>query len=516
MSAFGGSGRRTDTLSRKAVAGSPRAHELCDANAMIDEKKLEERLVALEAAKSWSPRVVSRLEMLLRSGTDEALYRVNPIQFATEKSIAEAEAIDLFLHACVAGLFDMDWLLVCPMCSDVVESFRSLGKLHTHFHCHLCQSDYEAALDDYITVTFTVSPAVRGIRFHKPDALSAWDYVFHHKMTPGGLLPDGVPWSETAKGLVRELARIEPGSVVNLEVDAAEGALLGQDFESDAQFLFPVASGADVTPLQTPPHVPVTLDRGKCVPAAGSIAPGKVVFEVRNAGTLPTVFGILQLPMVPAEHEHRALRFTPSLSGKRLLMTQTFRDFFRSEVISATEGIAVLDVALVFTDLKGSTALYERIGDLNAYIQVQRHFQHLLDATVRHNGAVTKTIGDAVMAAFLTSADAVQAALDMREAVDELNRDRPQRDFILKIGVHRGASIAVTLNDRLDYFGQTVNIAARVQNLADGDEICITEDVYGAPAVAEIIAPYPVAKSEAELKGVSKAMSVYRLTRMVP
>ena len=100
---------------------------------MIDEKKLEERLVALEASKSWSPRVVSRLEMLLRSGTDEELYRINPIQFATEKSIAEAEAIDLFLHACVAGLFDMDWLLVCPMCSDVVESFRSLRKLHTHF-----------------------------------------------------------------------------------------------------------------------------------------------------------------------------------------------------------------------------------------------------------------------------------------------------------------------------------------------------------------------------------------------
>ena len=182
-------------------------------------------------------------------------------------------------------------------------------------------------------------------------------------------------------------------------------------------------------------------------------------------------------------------------------------------MIGATEGIAVLDVTLVFTDLKGSTALNERIGDLNAYIQVQRHFQHLLDATSAH-GAVTKTIGDAVMAAFSTAADAVQVALDMREAVDQLNRDRPQRDFVLKIGVHRGAAIAVTLNERLDYFGQTVNIAARVQNLADGDEICITEEVYGAPGVAEIIAPYPVAKSEAELKGVSKAMSVYHLARM--
>ena len=477
-------------------------------HAMIDERKLEERLVALEAAKAWSPRVVSRLETLLRSGTDEALYRINPIQFATEKSIAEAEAIDLFLHACVAGLFDMDWLLVCPMCSDVVESFRSLRKLHTHFHCHLCQSDYDAALDDYIAVTFTVSPAVRGIRFHEPDALSAWDYVFSYKITPGGIMPDGVPWREAAKGLVRALTRIEPGATAHLEVDAAEGGLLGQDFESDAQFFFPVAREAGVTP----PHLPVILDRGTCVAAAANIAPGKVVFDVRNAGPLPVVFGILQLPA--ATFQRPKLHFTPSLSGKRLLMTQTFRDVFRSEVISATEGIAVLDVTLVFTDLKGSTALYERIGDLNAYIQVQRHFQHLLDATVRHNGAVTKTIGDAVMAAFLTSADAVQAALDMREAVDQLNRDRPQRDFILKIGVHRGAAIAVTLNERLDYFGQTVNIAARVQNLADGDEICITEDVYGAPAVADIIAPYPVAKSEAELKGVSKAMPVYHLARM--
>src|ERR1700743_362679 len=161
---------------------------------VIDEKKLEERLGTLEAAKSWSPRVVSRLETLLRSDADEALYRINPIRFAPEKSIAETEAIDLFLHACAVGLFDMDWQLVCPMCSDVVESFRSLRKLHTHFHCHLCRSDYDAALDDFITVTFTVAPAVRAIRYHRPEALSASDYLFHHLLMPGGIMPDGVPW----------------------------------------------------------------------------------------------------------------------------------------------------------------------------------------------------------------------------------------------------------------------------------------------------------------------------------
>lgn len=124
---------------------------------MIDEKILDERLTALEAAKSWSPRVVSRLETLLRSGSDEALFRVNPIRFAGERGIAEAEAVDLFLHATLVGLFEMDWLLYCPMCSDVVANFRSLRGLESQYHCHLCQSDYEAALDDYIAVTFTVA-----------------------------------------------------------------------------------------------------------------------------------------------------------------------------------------------------------------------------------------------------------------------------------------------------------------------------------------------------------------------
>ncbi len=164
---------------------------------------------------------------------------------------------------------------------------------------------------------------------------------------------------------------------------------------------------------------------------------------------------------------------------------------------------------MLFTDLKGSTALYERIGDLNAYVRVQRHFEQLVDVMVRHQGAVTKTIGDAVMAAFLTPGDAVRAALEMREAVEQLNRDRAQRDFILKIGVHKGASIAVTLNDRLDYFGQTVNIAARVQNLAGGDEILLTENVHATAGIPEILAPYRVSRSEAELKGVSATMPVY-------
>ena len=82
--------------------------------AAVNEKLLDERLAALEAARGWSPRLVSKLESHIRSADDAALLRINPISFATEKNLAEDEAIDLFLHASALGLFEMNWILICP------------------------------------------------------------------------------------------------------------------------------------------------------------------------------------------------------------------------------------------------------------------------------------------------------------------------------------------------------------------------------------------------------------------
>ena len=161
-------------------------------------------------------------------------------------------------------------------------------------------------------------------------------------------------------------------------------------------------------------------------------------------------------------HCATVLEFEPHLSAKQLLTTQTFRDLFRHELVKGTEGMSVRDISLMFTDLKGSTELYERIGDLNAFALVQEHFERLTAVAVSHNGAIIKTLGDAVMAAFMTPVDGVQAALAMQAEIVRFNEARGERDLILKIGLHRGAVIAVTLNERLDYFGQNVNIAARV------------------------------------------------------
>ena len=140
-----------------------------------------------------SPRLVSKLESHIRSADDEALFRINPFNFANERSLGENEVIDLLLHATSLGLFGMDWLLLCPKCSCVVESLRSLEGVHRHYHCSACQVDLEASLDDQIAITFTVSPEICAIAFHHPDQLSAHDYCFKYGATRDGVLPDGRP-----------------------------------------------------------------------------------------------------------------------------------------------------------------------------------------------------------------------------------------------------------------------------------------------------------------------------------
>ncbi len=244
------------------------------------------------------------------------------------------------------------------------------------------------------------------------------------------------------------------------------------------------------------------------IPATAVIAPGLVTLTVENTLPRRAVLGVAQLP---AQTTKPPLTFRPFLSGKRLVTTQTFRDLFRAEVIGATEGIGVRDVALLFTDLKGSTALYERIGDLTAFALVQRHFEKLRDVTARNGGALVKTIGDAVMAAFADPLDALRAALAMLEETAAFNQAAARPDLVLKIGVHHGPAIAVTLNDRLDYFGQTVNIAARIQGLAEAAEIFVSEDVRKTPGADALLEGLSVEERVAQLRGVGQEMTVFRL-----
>ncbi|MFI5170870.1 MAG: DUF5939 domain-containing protein [Chitinophagales bacterium] len=494
----------------------------------INESLLDSRLGKLESTRNWSPRVISKLEAFVRTADDYDLFRVDPIQYATEKGMAENEAIDLFLHASKGNIFDLEWSLICNCCGQSFASFRGLGNLHAHFVCNFCLMENNAELDDMIKVSFTVAPAIREIIYHTPVKLSAEDYMFKYCMTRGLTRgPDGVNNTEYFRKCCNAIQYLEPGEKWKLELDVSPGFLYCGDLLRGVPLSFIVYAATD----QAPPPVriifglpdmqvaePETEARALTIVAHGvtknfelsyykEIPAGRSQWELENRLAERACVVIMNIPSNVTETWPQ---IPPFLTGKRLLTTQTFRDLYRSEVIEDNEGLGVRDITFLFTDLKGSTALYDKLGDLKAYHLVREHFDALNEVIIKNSGAIVKTIGDAIMATFCTPIDGIRAAIEILNAIDKFNEDRTEQ-LILKIGLHAGHSIAVTLNERLDYFGQTVNIASRVQELAGANEIFISKEVYNYPEVGNILEHYMITPSQVTVRGVSGTLQLYKI-----
>lgn len=236
-----------------------------------------------------------------------------------------------------------------------------------------------------------------------------------------------------------------------------------------------------------------------------TMRPGPLRLALENRSdtrTLPSVW-------IAGDELHQLLgKRRPFLTAKRLLSNQTFRDIYRTDTLDVDQGLKITSLTFLFTDLKGSTALYDRVGDIVAYDLVREHFRILGEIVSSEGGAVVKTIGDAVMATFPTPDRAVAAALRMRDSVQEF-----KNDLLVKIGIHEGPCLAVTLNDRLDYFGQTVNIAARVQNLAQSRAIFATQSVVKNSQVSKLLeeSRLELTEQSAALRGVADKMTVFQI-----
>ncbi|NJP05232.1 MAG: adenylate/guanylate cyclase domain-containing protein [Chloroflexaceae bacterium] len=201
-------------------------------------------------------------------------------------------------------------------------------------------------------------------------------------------------------------------------------------------------------------------------------------------------------------------------SGLTLMLIPEFERLFPQQRILPDESLKVTRVALIFTDLAGSTALYARRGDPRAYHLVRLHFDALMEVADRMTGTVVKTIGDAILAAFQSPRESFLAALQMQEAIDTLNEQRQlsgEERLILKVGLHCGPCLSVTLNERPDYFGTTVNTAARVQGLSHGNDIVFTDIIRTDPEVASFLQGQSIESQRVMLKGIDGETLVHYL-----
>jgi class 3 adenylate cyclase len=454
------------------------------------------------------PQAAEALEHLVGHAGDADLAHVNALELAAAYGLPEDVMIAALLQASRLGLFEMSWNVLCPSCSGVLDASSTLKSVREGaYHCAFCALSSEPNLDGTVEVAFSVSPRVRRIAAHDPDSLGFWDYYRQIFLGSGVVYPQPDRFDALAEAAVLE----------RVELQAGERMILVLQLPSEPVVVFdPVTHAAqhlDIAGEPTRERQELSLVFGDQRPPVrrASLQPGALRLSLDNRSrnrVLPGVF------VEGRELGQLIGNRLPHLTAKRLLSNQTFRDLYRTDTLDVDQRLKILSLTFLFTDLKGSTELYDRVGDLVAYDLVRTHFQILTKIVAAEGGAVVKTIGDAVMATFPTSHAALAAAFRMRDAMRSLNDTSGAEELVLKIGIHEGPCLAVNLNDRQDYFGQTVNIASRVQELATSDAIFVTEPViqHGQPDGLPGGRQTSSRPMEASLKGVGGRISVYQLS----
>jgi class 3 adenylate cyclase len=290
---------------------------------------------------------------------------------------------------------------------------------------------------------------------------------------------------------------LEPGAAMTLAVDLPDGDYRARTVEPGGAADFTAAGG----------RIPeIALTDGDPVLGAADEA-GRLT--ARNDGSAPRT-------LVVEDRRWAA----DALTAHEATTMQAFRDLFAGAALRPGDQVAIARIAFLFTDIKGSSDLYNRVGDARAYGVVREHYAVLTRAVREHDGCVVKTIGDAVMAAFTDPAAALDAALAIRDEIAAFNRQIADEAgspgeanvaIIVKLGLHCGPCIAVTLNDRLDYFGRTVNLAARLQNESEGGDIVVSEALAAEPGVAERLARLAPAAETAQVKGFAELIALRRI-----
>ena len=414
--------------------------------------------------------LVRRLVDWMLAAQEIDLMRIRPLALARRWGARERDVIELCLQSVKDGLLESCWDLLCPRCRGAKLTVTSLDMLPRGAHCSSCNIGYDREFATNVELTFHPSPAVR-------EVVDGEFCLFGPMTTPH----------------VKVQVTLEPGETRTIEATLAPGDYRVRTLE--------IGGASDIT------H-----DSGGF--------PGVTVASDTVTAGAPSGDGEIDLAN---ESDRRRTVIIESrdwvrdaLTAHRVTTLQAFRDLFPGDVLGPADEVGISQVTLMFTDLKGSTEFYERVGDATAYHLVHDHFAFLAQVVREHNGSVVKTIGDAVMAAFTDPADGARAALAVQAGVDDFNEGTGTEDIVIKLGVHCGPCIAVTLNDRLDYFGSTVNMAARLQGESVGGDIIFSENLLADPIVATMLRPAGLSSETRFIKGFSRPITFRRYADKAP
>ncbi|WP_028464368.1 adenylate/guanylate cyclase domain-containing protein [Nisaea denitrificans] len=428
-------------------------------------KRLESVLTRLDVSH-YGHGLGRKLADWLLSAQEVDLMHIRPLRLARQWEQDERHVIELCLQAVKDGLLESRWDLLCPRCKGAKISESSLEALPQGAHCPSCNVSYDRDFARNVELTFQPAASIRK--------------VVHGEFCLFG--PMSTPH-------VRLQVRIAPGESESVETELAPGSYRIRTLEPGPERILDFSGGGFPS---------VAVEEEDIASETDGAADAAIM--LKNRCQRPRV--------VIVEARDWA---EDALTAHRVTTMQAFRHLFAEDVLRGGDEVGIAHITLMFTDLSGSTALYEKIGDAPAYGLVREHFDFLSRIVREHDGGVVKTIGDAVMASFAEPENGLRATLDIRSHVLEFNQQHPATPIGLKLGLHTGPCIAVTLNGRLDYFGSTVNMAARLQGEAGAGEIVISEAIASDPAAAEVLKTHWLEQDRRAIRGFKDPVTFRRL-----
>ncbi len=419
--------------------------------------------------------IPQKMAHYIYTAPDKRVTRLRPFEVADYYQLDRVEVLRFCLLATRAGFLNLSWDLLCPSCQGATVQTERLDKFMTTAHCSTCNIQYDANFDQNVEVTFSPHERLRSLDQHiycianpmaTPHIWAQLNFAPHQQRTERLQLPEGR---------------------YRLRSPALEGELYWQVVAQEGTACIQLAL---TTPL---------------LPQTELISASELEICFHNQTEHDLTLKIEKL------HDHGRIA-----SAAFVTTLQDFRDLFSSEVLRAGVQLGIANIVLLFTDLKSSTELYETHGDARAFAFVQAHFDIITTIIAQHQGGVVKTIGDAVMGVFSSEGRAVEAILAILASFNTYNQQHDDESMTLtvKLGLHAGPCIMLNLNDRLDYFGSTVNLAARIEGMSLGNDAVLSASLFEHPEVQTVLEQHPEVKAEsltAQLKGIRAEQTLYRL-----
>lgn len=393
-----------------------------------------DQIEALLLEKTRRQRIITHLIKYLTHAEDEDLKTIHPYRLAEYWGEKKYSVLNVFLNAAKLGLLDFRWDVFCPNCKNSRQSFHQMRDIHSDLHCDECDCSYNIDFNENLHLVFNPNPLIRKI--------SNNTYCF------GG--PQNTPQRVTQHYL-------KPGQEKYLHINLEEGTYLFKTSENEGFLKLHLRHEANETAT-----IFIKNENFDGQEATVSTKPNLTIV---NDSDKPIICYL--------EKENWRQE---AIYATEVTSSHDFRTLFAQETLKDGEKVMASNVTMLFTDLMNSTDLYLQEGDEFAIGQLMSHFKIIQQIVAEERGGIVKTIGDSVMAVFkepvsaLKSVERIQQIFSSSTAMGE--------SFKLKAGIHIGDCTAVNLNDRIDYFGTTVNIASRLVDVAEEKEIVVSEPFY--------------------------------------